>query len=153
LSNLKDLKMQKIFTIAAVLLVSACASPEQIAASQAKVVAKHNAIAEIRETSGVVKCADKEQCDKFFRIASDVIIELSDMKIQSSTPNYISTYNPIKYGFIGMTARRTLGAGAGEIVRLDVNCRGMEGSWPLEGCFDRVAYVYKVFNRRTTAEK
>lgn len=140
--------MKKVVALVAVLVLTACASPEQVAARKASFVARQNAMFDAQRAAAELTCSGKEQCDKMFRIASDATMEMADMKIQTVTPNYISTYNPTDYGRIGMTARRTLSSGNDEVIKLDVNCRGVGGAMPWEDCFDRVATIYKTYKAR-----
>jgi hypothetical protein len=85
-----------------------------------------------------------------FRIATDSVTEMSSMKIQTVTPNYISTYNPTRVGHIGMAAKRTLGSGNTETIRLDVTCEGINwdhAPYRLE-CFSRVETIYRAYKAK-----
>ena len=131
-----------------VLILAACASPEQVIARKAAFAAKQNAMFDAQRQAAELTCKDKDQCDRMFRVASDVVMEMADMKVQTATQNYVATYNPLDYGRIGMTARRTLSSGTEEVIKLDVNCRGIGGVMPWEDCFDRVAFIYRTYKAR-----
>lgn len=70
-----------------------------------------------------ITCKGKEQCDLLFRIASDVLIETSDMKVQNTSQNYISTFNPTQPGRIGISARKLLVSGDTEKVVFSAACK------------------------------
>ncbi len=75
------------------------------------------------------------------------------MKIQSQGENNISTYNPFNYGYVGMSAQRTLSTGTAENITLNVYCKGMsETLLPWESCFERVTAIYNI-NRTKIAKQ
>lgn len=103
--------------------------------------------AAIKQNS-TISCNSKSRCDKIYRIASDIVVEYSDMKVQLQGENFISTYNPIDLGKIGIGARRTMSSGSGETVTLSVYCKGMVGSVIWEPCYDRVTNIYNHYKVR-----
>ena len=145
--------MKKILSIASILSLTACVSPEMTA----KIAERNAAFAALRvpmlnaqRAAGELTCTKKDQCDRMFRVASDFVTEMSSMKIQIASPNYISTYNPINVGHIGMSARRTLVSGDTELIKLEVNCRGIDsGHEPFQlDCFKQVENAYRVYKAK-----
>ena len=140
--------MKKLLAIATVLALTACASPEEIAARKAAFQAARDDQEAQQRGAAVITCNTKAQCDKIFRIASDAVTEMADMKVQTASTNYIATYNPTEYGYIGMAARRVLVSGDAEKITLDVVCKGMYGDMPWESCYSRVASIYRAYKSR-----
>ena len=100
-----------------------------------------------RVDAEVVRCKSKEECNKMFRIASDVVTEFSDMKIQTATENYIATFNPTRLGMIGMTARRTLALSEGEEIKLSISCNRQYYA-SIAYCFNKSADIYDIYKKR-----
>ena len=144
--------MYKFPFLILVFFLTACVSPEQREWRSELIKSAWNDVYLATSNAQELNCKTKEKCDKLFRIASDVVTDMSSMKVQSSTSNYISTFNPINVGHIGMTARRTLITGSEERVTLIINCRGMNKDTNYMECLDRVATIYNVYKKKVDWE-
>jgi uncharacterized protein YceK len=78
-----------------------------------------------------ITCKGREKCDLLFRIASDALIETSDMKVQNTSQNYISTFNPTQPGRIGISARKLLVSGDTEKVVFSATCKDSYSSFEI----------------------
>lgn len=139
--------MKRILILSIALLITACVSPEQVAAKKARQQAMMNAI----NQNSVVVCDNKKKCDAIYRVAVDMVTSYADMKIQTQGENNISTYNPIDWGRIGMGARRTLNTDNTENITLNVYCKGMLGDYPWEACFDQVTFIYNTYKTKVAS--
>lgn len=86
----------------------------------------------------LVSCDTQKMCDKAFSLAKIFIQENADMKIQTSDDTIVSTFGPIKYGMIAMSATKTPGAGDSAEIKLNVTCKGL--SYPV---FDSISTLCK----------
>jgi hypothetical protein len=103
---------------------------------------------EAQRAASIIRCRGKNECDKIFRIANDTLVELSDMKIQTSTQNYVATYSPIEYGDVGIFLTRTLSSEDYELIKFNVLCKGINGPSPWVQCYERVTNVYRKYKDR-----
>lgn len=126
------------------IMLVGCASPQVV---QAKKNAMTRAIAE----NSTVSCDSKEMCDKLFRVATDVAVQYSDMKIQSQGANNLSTYNPYYHGDIGASVQRVMVDGSSEKINLYVVCKGMYDNIIGNDCYDKVTSIYDVYKARVSA--
>jgi hypothetical protein len=125
----------------------ACATPQQLEAQASQRSAMMAAISQ----NSTLKCGSKDSCDKIFRVASDVVVQYSDMKIQTQGVNNISSYNPIKYGYVGMSAQRVMTGNNAENITLNVNCKGMFDDTMGKYCYERVTSIYQAYKARVDA--
>lgn len=70
-------------------------------------------------------CPNKPVCDKAFSLSKIYIQNNSDMKIQFSDDTIVSTYNPTRFGAIGMSATKTPGRGDSATIQLNVVCKSI----------------------------
>lgn len=143
--------MDKFFLIVLILTLTACVSPEKIAAYKAIEESENEILITARRDVEEIRCSSKAQCDKIFRIASDVVSTMSDMKLQISSENIVSTYNPISIGYVGMSATRSLGMNEAEIIKLNVNCKGMNDGISRRHCMSKVLNIYRDYKSKIHA--
>lgn len=139
----KHLSFVTYISLSAFLLVG-CATPQQRAAARDKENRMYAAI----NKSKAVSCENKSQCDRIYRIASDMVVGYADMKVQTQGENNIATFGPISYGDIGMSAQRTLKSGASETVKLSIYCRGVDTVNYWETCADKTTALYETYQAR-----
>lgn len=88
------------------------------------------------------ECTTNEACDKAFRLTKIYVQEHSSMKIQFADDTLISTFNPIRGGDIGISARKVPGKGTTSVIDLTVTCKGAEYD-STGGCQNRQAFIYE----------
>lgn len=135
-----------VASLAMVLLTGCGAAKERIAAQDAERRSTAYEMLSAIQEAGEITCNGKEQCNRLFRVASDFIAEESSMKIQTVSENYISTYNPIKIGQIGMSARKTLTKDDNETIKLSISCKDEYRIAEID-CNRLVAALYKKYKR------
>lgn len=137
---------KRLFAIfIACLFITGCAGvAERIAEKDSQRMASRYEMLTVRQKVEEISCKGKEQCDLLFRIASDVIAENSDMKIQNSSENYISTYNPIQPGRIGLSARKSLSTGGTEKVVFTAVCSNRYNDYELL-CNKGLSIIYRTY--------
>lgn len=107
------MKMLMIFVV----LLTGCVSPQMKEESrQAEAAYKES----LNHTS--ITCPDKASCDKAYQLTKIYINENSDMKVQQSDDTTISTYNPIDWNDVGMSATKTPDKGETSVITIAVNC-------------------------------
>jgi hypothetical protein len=138
------IKKLVIISTAALLITGCAGTKERIVAFEANRKASEYEMLEARQKVEEVSCKGKEKCDLLFRIASDVILEKSDMKVQNSSQNNISTFNPTQPGRIGISARRTLATGDTEKVIFSAICADRYNAFE-ELCNKGLSIVYRTY--------
>lgn len=138
--------MRKAILLMFILVNTGCAGVSQRIEAQKSIErAAEFEMLDARQKAEMITCSGKEQCDRYFRVASDFVMEHATMKIQTASENYVATFNPISDGQIGMTARRSLGSGGSETIKLDINCYpGRYGIMALS-CYRRTATMYSLY--------
>lgn len=110
-----------------------------------RATAMSKAIAE----NSVITCDSKDMCDKIFRIASDITVEYSDMRIQSQGVNNVSTYNPVDHGDVGMLVQRVMVDSNSEKIKFIVVCDGMYNYRIIgNSCYEKVTSIYNIYKQR-----
>lgn len=117
--------------LTSVFLAGCGAMKQNMANYEAERRAAESQMLDVKQKVEEVTCKGKEQCDLLFRIASDVLIETSDMKVQNSSQNYISTFNPTQPGRIGISVRKLLVSGDTEKVVFSATCKDSYGSFEI----------------------
>ena len=139
----KGTNMKKILIIAlTVTSLVGCVSQETIALRQNAINEAQNELSKARENA-TITCINKRSCEKAFSLAKIYVQENADMKIQFSDDTIVSTYNPIKYGYVGLRASKIPGTGDSSTIELVASCVGMENQFT--DCARRVAPIYKGF--------
>jgi len=91
-------------------------------------------------------CPNAAACEKAFRLAKIYVQDNADMKVQFSDDTTISTYNPIKYAYVGLRATRIPGSGDSSTIELVAFCKGMEDrGYFFSLCAQRIAPIYEGF--------
>lgn len=118
-----------LITITSVFMVGCGAMKQNMANYEAERRAAEFQMLDAKQKVEEITCKGKEQCDLLFRIASDALIETSDMKVQNNSLNYISTFNPTQPGRIGISARKLLISGDTEKVIFSATCKDSYSSF------------------------
>lgn len=138
--------IRKLLLLTLVMINAGCAGVSQgIEAHKSKERAAMSEMLEARQNTEVISCNGKEQCDRYFRVASDFAMEHATMKIQTATENYVATFNPISDGQVGITARRMLGTAGSETIKLDINCNPGRYGLLTISCYSQTATMYKLY--------
>lgn len=133
--------MKHIALVFGSIMLISCATPQAVQA-------KKNAMARAIADNSTVLCDSKEKCDKIFRVATDVAVQYSDMKIQSQGANNLSTYNPYYHGDIGASVQRVMVDSNSEKINFYVVCKGMYDNIIGNDCYDKVTGIYDVYKAR-----
>lgn len=138
--------MRKAILLSFILINTGCAGVSQrIEAQKSQERAAEFEMLDARQKAEVISCNGKEQCDRYFRVASDFVMEHATMKIQTATENYVATFNPIRDGQVGMTARRSLGTAGSETIKLDINCNPGRYGLMAMSCYRSTAAMYNLY--------
>lgn len=121
---------------------SGCASPEEIKVRQAEENQMRTRLVESK-ANAVVVCMDKKSCDKAFSLAKVYVQENADMKIQQSDETIVSTFNPLKSGYIGLSATKIPGSGETASIELVATCKDMNIAFKY--CAPPMAKIYENF--------
>jgi hypothetical protein len=109
--------------------LSGCASreePAQIDTQQIDTQMNANAgRLERAAENAKISCQNKQSCDKAFGLAEVFVKENADTTIQFSDDTIVSTFNPIAWGKMGLTASKTLEAGDSATIKLVASCKGI----------------------------
>ena len=94
-----------------------------------------------------VKCGNSQRCAKMFALTKAYVRANSDMKVQTSDENSISTYNPITYGHIGLQAELVPDKGDTGVIKIDGSCKGMlvDPAMYQRDCSNRLATAFEGF--------
>lgn len=117
--------MKKAAIIFSATFLFGCVSQEQLARNQQEINQAKNALDAARLNSSI-ECKSKPICEKAFSLAKIYVQQNADMKIQFSDETMITTYNPTKYGLVGVSASKILGAGDSATIQLAAICKGMQ---------------------------
>jgi hypothetical protein len=108
-------------TISCVILVG-CGMAEKREAEERSL---NDAIASSLQNS-MVRYDNKDTCGKAFAATKVFVMENSDMRIQTSDETIVSTYGPIDYGRVGITASRRPDQANGCTITISIRCKGDE---------------------------
>lgn len=94
-----------------------------------------------------VKCGNAQRCAKMFALTKSYVRANSDMKVQTSDENSISTYNPLDFGRIGLQAEMVPDKGDTGEIRIDGTCKGMlvYPAMYQRYCSNRLAGIFEGF--------
>ena len=99
-----------------------------------------------RINGGIHLLRTDDRARKAFRLAKIYVQDNADMKVQFSDDTTISTYNPIKYAYVGLRATRIPGSGDSSTIELVAFCKGMEDrGYFFSLCAQRIAPIYEGF--------
>jgi hypothetical protein len=115
------MKKELAATISCIILAG-CGMAEK---REAEERAMNDAIARSIQNS-VVRYDNKDACNKAFAATKVFVLDHSDMRIQTSDETIISTYGPIDYGRIGITANKRPDQANGCAITISIRCKGDE---------------------------
>lgn len=108
------------------------------------IIAKQNLSLSLRNSK--VSCNDKPACEKAFSLTRIYIQNNSNMPFQNSDESFIYTYTPVKYGHIGITARRKPESDGRETISITILCNGLylelDDSSLKPVCINKMADIY-----------
>lgn len=129
-------------------ILSGCVSQAQLQANATQRQALAERVAKAARDSTFI-CADEKECNKAWSLTKIYIQDNTDMKIQLSDDTVVSTYNPIKFGYVGLRATKTPDRGDSAVIKIDVVCKGYEGGSGMffNECANRMAGIYEGYSK------
>lgn len=111
------------------IVLSGCVSPKkpvQADTEQIDTQMKANAARLERAAENAkISCQNKQSCDRAFILAWVFVKENADTTIQFSDDTIVSTFNPIAWGKMGLTATKIPEAGDSATIKLVASCKGI----------------------------
>lgn len=138
--------MKMLISMLVVLLFSGCAGYQQAVQRNQSEVAELQDELDNAILSASLDCTSKQSCEKAFSLAKIYVLDHADMKIQLSDDTMVSTYNPIDYGRVALSATKIPGTGESSTIKLVASCKGMDDkNYFFKICGKRIAHIYRGF--------